>query len=130
MNYTIKSIQVKLHDQSVSGIRYKLRVEFDCLIPKKDLGHTVLDTGNALYRENAFPYTYCPSVEYEVPTGSVNRRKKHTVFYYFFNDIETAIRLGLQLGEFDLKMHRRMQDEQVKVGWATAYKPPYLYSKL
>ena len=127
MNYTIKSIEVKMHDGSFSGIRYKLRVEFDCRIPKKDLGHTVLDTGNALYREHSFPYTHCPSVEYETPQGATSRRKKNTVFYYFFNDVETAYRLGLQLSIAEIIQHRWKQDEMIKAGWATAYKPPYLY---
>jgi hypothetical protein len=113
-----ENIRVVIHDTSPTGIRYKLRVALGARIKTKDLGHTVLDTSNALYRAG-FKYAINPSVEIE---------GKQTIFYYFFNDVEHAAELGLDESEGVRKFALKWQEQAHREGYP-AFQAPYLYVK-
>jgi hypothetical protein len=124
MILTKEMINVVMHDTSTTGIRYKLRIDLGKKIPKAKLGSTVLDVSNNLYRATRFRYAINPEVKNE---------GKHTVFYYFFNDVELAQKLSIFFNgqpiesESMYKALIKQRDDFHKQGYP-AYTAPYYYA--
>lgn len=98
MNVTIKSITGCIHDTGFGGYPYKVIVMVQ--LPSKehktlkdDLGSLVLEVNNTVYGLNRNIPAHNPSIDSQ---GSKNAKNgiKIMEFVYFFQDHETALRLG------------------------------------
>ena len=118
---------VQDHDQSVTGIHYKLVVTLPKRLPKRrqcrgpitlnttcpkpkpdPIAPWVLDLGNALYRDLGFKYTLNPWVD---------RGKGYTMFTYHFNDIDQAVALGYQISDALYSVYKRNQERNQAEGY-------------
>lgn len=113
--------EVRLHDTSVTGLRYKMIVTVPKrLLPnrrrypyttqfksKHDLGAWALDAGNTLYHALGFKYGWNPSID--------RGDKNTTTITFFFNDLVEAERLGFtedsKLREVYLRHEEKMSAE-------------------
>jgi len=114
--FTIKSINASIHDTSYGGYPFKVTVQIEVDAKKysklrvtrpaehtlfgrkparRDLSSLVVDVNNAVYQLNSNIPSYNPSIDSQ---GSKRARNgiKSMEFVYFFDDTETARKLGFE----------------------------------